>query len=75
MKEDELIVTQKANAIVECFIDSQIPPRIQVALLTYSLKLMHIAGGLYWVINISTLAEIKITIQEGKDKEDEEFYF
>eukprot|EP00794_Sanderia_malayensis_P011320 gene11320-12506_t len=29
-KDDELIVTKKAKAIVNCFIDSQVPPKIQI---------------------------------------------
>ena len=32
-KEDELIVKRKAKAIVNCFLDSQIPPKLQVSLL------------------------------------------
>ena len=30
-KDDEMIVTKKAKAIMKCFIDSQVPPRIQVS--------------------------------------------
>lgn len=30
-KDDEMIVTRKAKAILKCFIDSQVPPRIQVS--------------------------------------------
>ena len=29
-KDDELIVIHKAHAIVNCFIDSQVPPKVQV---------------------------------------------
>ena len=29
-KDDEMIVMKKAKAIMKCFIDSQVPPRIQV---------------------------------------------
>jgi len=29
-KDDELIVVKKAKTIVDCFIDSQIPPRVQI---------------------------------------------
>ena len=29
-KEDELIVVKKAQTIVDCFIDSQVAPKIQV---------------------------------------------
>ena len=32
-KDDELIVTRKAKAIVNCFVDSLVPPRIQVTLM------------------------------------------
>ena len=33
-KDDELIVVKKAQTIVDCFIDSQIAPRIQVSFFT-----------------------------------------
>ena len=31
MEYDEVIITRKAKAIVDCFIDSQVPPKIQVS--------------------------------------------
>ena len=32
MEYDEVIVTRKAKAIVDCFIDSQVPPKTQASL-------------------------------------------
>ena len=41
-KDDELIVTRKAKAIVNCFVDSQIPPRIQVNFLNRFLIFIYV---------------------------------
>jgi len=40
-KDDELIVVKKAQTIVDCFIDSQIAPKVQVII---SLRILVLIG-------------------------------
>eukprot|EP00112_Aurelia_sp_Birch-Aquarium-sp1_P012723 Seg2679.4 transcript_id=Seg2679.4/GoldUCD/mRNA.D3Y31 product="Regulator of G-protein signaling protein-like" protein_id=Seg2679.4/GoldUCD/D3Y31 len=64
-KDDEMIVTRKAKAILKCFIDSQVPPRIQINIPTdmadniYSLvKCDIIERGLFHEAAISVFSAL-----------------
>lgn len=44
--EDEIMIHKKAHAIINCYIDSSVPPRIQVtaAMMTFNNVRMYVTG-------------------------------